>query len=271
MDNNGSYRLIATGRWFFGIALVAWGIQYLAAGDFVTRVVPWWPAWIPARALWAYLIGAGLIAAGAMILFKLKPRLAALSFAVFALLSFLLLHLPLAVKDMLWGGAWTTAGKALVMSGGAVCIAVSVVRLGQASPGRLLATAAARRNLLYFGRVCLGLFMILAGIQHFLFVKFVATLVPVWIPSAVFWVYFAGVALIAGGAGIILPVFTRAAALLSGIMIFSWVFLVHLPLVWHDPRNTGNVAAVFEALAFSGVAFVIGGLLGRGEDAHDGR
>jgi uncharacterized membrane protein len=105
--------------------------------------------------------------------------------------------------------------------------------------------------------------MMLCGIQHFMFAGFVATLVPPWIPGALFWTYFAGVALIVGGAGLILPYVNRLAALLSGAMIFSWVFLVHIPLVVKNPQSTNDVAAVFEALAFSGVAFLLAGLAAR--------
>ncbi len=90
-----------------------------------------------------------------------------------------------------------------------------------------------------------------------------ATLVPPWIPGGLFWTHFAGVALIAGGAGLILPYVNRLAAILSGAMIFSWVFLVHIPLVLKDPHSTNDVAAVFEALAFSGVALLLAGLAAR--------
>jgi uncharacterized membrane protein len=90
--------------------------------------------------------------------------------------------------------------------------------------------------------------MILCGIQHFLFARFVASLVPSWIPGAVLWTYFAGVTLIAGGVGIVVPQVTRLAAVLSGAMIFSWVFLVHIPLALKDPHNAGAMAALFEAL-----------------------
>ena len=44
--------------------------------------------------------------------------------------------------------------------------------------------------------------MLLGGIQHFRSVEFVVTLVPSWVPGGgLFWTYFAGVALIVGGAG----------------------------------------------------------------------
>ena len=259
---------MTVGRLFFAVGLIAWGIQHLVSGDFVTRVVPTWPSWIPGRTFWAYAVGAGLIVAGALIILHMKARTAALTFGVLAFLSFVLLHLPLAAKDGLWGGSWTSAGKALVMCGGAWCIAVSLAAAERGTPSRLLASAKVREGLVIWGRLCLGAFMILCGIQHFMYVAFVATLVPTWIPGAVFWTYFAGVALIAGGGGIVVPQVTRPAAVLSGAMIFSWVFLVHVPLALRNPHDPGIVASVFEALAFSGVAFLLAGLADRGERAH---
>ena len=259
---------MSLGRLFFAVGLVGWGIQHLFAGDFVTRVVPSWPKWMPVRAFWAYLVGAGLIAAGAAIILRIKARAAALAFGVLAFLSFVLLHLPLAARDVLWGGSWTSAGKALVMSGGAMCIAVSLAQAEREIPSRLLASAKVREGLVLYGRLCLGAFMVLCGIQHFMYVPFVASLVPTWIPGAVFWTYFAAVALIAGGVGIVVPQLTRLAAVLSGAMIFSWVFLVHIPLALRQPHKPGDVAAVFEALAFSGVAFLLAGLADRGESVR---
>ncbi|MEP6918627.1 MAG: DoxX family membrane protein [Acidobacteriota bacterium] len=263
MNSNLSGRLIALGRLLFGIALVAWGVQHLAAGDFVTRVVPSWPAWIPGRAMWAYLVGALLIAAGVAIVLDVKARIAAIAFGGLAFLSFVFLHVPLAARDMVLGGAWTSAGKALVMCGGALCVAVSLTDGTRNPSSDGLSSARVRQAIIIWGRLCLGAFMILCGIQHFMFAGFVASLVPSWIPGAMFWTYFAGAALIAGGAGIIAPFVTWLAALLSGVMIFSWVFLVHVPLVMKDPHKAGDVAAVFEALAFSGVAFLLAGLVSR--------
>jgi uncharacterized membrane protein len=263
MNTHASDRLMSIGRVFFATGLIAWGIQHLASGDFVTRVVPYWPAWMPARAPGVYLVGAALIAAGTAILLHLNARQAALAFSVLAFLSFVLLHVPVAASGPLWGGAWTSAGKALVMCGGALCTAVSLAETEREPPVGLLSSARARDGFVLWGRVCLGAFMPLAGIQHFMFAGFVATLVPAWIPGALFWTYFAGVALIAGGAGLILPYVNQLAAMLSGAMIFSWVFLVHIPLVVKNPHSTNDVAAVFEALAFSGVAFLLAGLASR--------
>jgi uncharacterized membrane protein len=100
-----------------------------------------------------------------------------------------------------------------------------------------------------------GAFFLLAGIQHFMFAGFVATLVPPFIPGARFWTYVAGVALLAAGIGLWTPRFRRVAALLTAAMVFSWVFLVHVPLVFRVGRE--EWMGVFEALGISGVCLAL--------------
>jgi uncharacterized membrane protein len=155
-------------------------------------------------------------------------------------------NVPLALADKGYGVAWTNLGKGLVLTGGVLAVAALV----DANPAFTWA-----------GRLTLGAFMISSGIQHFLFPQFVKTLVPAWIPpSQIFWTYFAAVALIAGGLGLMVPWTTRLAALLSGLMIFLWVLLLHVPraLAASDAAQVKNEwIAVFEALAFSGLAFVL--------------
>src|SRR5262249_10936067 len=106
------------------------------------------------------------------------------------------------------------------------------------------------------GRYFLSIFLILCGIQHFIYAEFVESLVPTWVPEALFWTYFSGVALIAGGLGISLGPTSRLAATLSGLMIFLWVVLLHIPRAAADLHNANETTALFEALAFSGTAFL---------------
>ena len=98
-------------------------------------------------------------------------------------------------------------------------------------------------------------FFLLAGIQHILFVQFVETLVPPFIPFARFWTYFAAGALLAAGFGLLAPPVRRLAAILTGWMVLSWVFLVHVPLIVRiGPLEWQGV---FEALGISGVCFLL--------------
>jgi len=239
-------KLPSVGRLFFAASLAAFGAQQFLFGDFVPGRAPAWPEGVPGRLAWAWLTGAALVAIGAAIAAGKKNRLAALVAAGLIFVWAVLRNVPLALADKGYGGAWTNLGKGLVLTGGVLAVAALV----DANPAFTWA-----------GRLTLGAFMISSGIQHFLFPQFVKTLVPAWIPpSQIFWTYFAAVALIAGGVGLMVPWTTRLAAALSGLMILLWVLLLHIPRALSAP-DAGQVKnewiAVFEALAFAGLGFVL--------------
>jgi uncharacterized membrane protein len=254
---NGMDKLAGVGRFFLAVAMMAFGAQHFIYLDFVTRVFPKLPAWIPAHTLLACVFGAFLLASGVAIMIEKAARPAALLLAAVVFGSFALLYLPALITTPPEGGLWTRAGKALAFSGGSFLVAGSLpVKFD--SPSKALAgLVSALAKFIPVGRFFLAAFLILCGIEHFIYVEFVKTLVPSWIPGSVFWTYFTGVALIAGGVGIITPVTSRLAGALSGLMIFLWVFLVHIPRALADLSDSNETTAVFEALAFSGVAFII--------------
>ncbi len=66
-------------------------------------------------------------------------------------------------------------------------------------------------------------------------------------------------ALISRGAGLLLLQTARLAAALSGLMIFLWVVLLHIPraLAAAAAQSRNEWTSVFEALAISGIAFVL--------------
>jgi hypothetical protein len=64
--------------------------------------------------------------------------------------------------------------------------------------------------------------------------------------------------LVAGGLGLFLPQTAALAALMSGLMVFSWFWIVHLP---RTLLGISDSLAVFEALAVSGIALVLSGHL----------
>src|SRR5258708_2362378 len=101
------------GRAFFAIAVIFFGAQHLIYGEFVTRILPAWPTWIPARAIWPYATGVLLIAAGIALFVDRTARLAALLLGALIFASALLLAIPPAVAHPNVGAEWTNAGKAL--------------------------------------------------------------------------------------------------------------------------------------------------------------
>lgn len=255
--------LITVGRVFFALGLIGLGVSHFIFGDFMTGRAPAWPDGVPGGTAWAYATGVAFIAIGAAILARRGGRLAAFFAAVLVFGWALLRNIPVVAADSFLGGRWTIGGKSLTFFGGALAVAATLpaIRGGDASYLRLLNL---RREFTTVGRVCLALFFILTGIQHYIFTAFVASLIPAWFPgNAVFWTYFAGVALVAGGAGLLVPWTARLAALLSGIMVFSWFWIVHLPRMF---ASVSDGIAVFEALAVAGIAFVLAGSLETGRE-----
>lgn len=241
------------GRVFFGLSLCAFGVLQFVYGDFVPGRAPAWPAGVPGRLAWAWISGALLIAAGAAVTSGKRARGPALFVSGMIFLWAVLRHIP-AVAANPHGAVLTAMGKAIALFGGALAIAGALPK--ERRP--------VNDGLVWAGRVCLGAFMMLGGVQHFVYSQFVATLVPQWIPYPLFWAYLAGVALLAGGAGLQITKTARLAATLSGVMIFLWVVMLHVPraLAAVPAQRQNEWTAVFEALAFSGIALTIAGFLG---------
>jgi uncharacterized membrane protein len=250
-------KLTSLGRFFLAIPMVAFGVQQFIHMDFVTRVFPGLPAWIPNHSFLAGVFGAFLIVAGAAIMLGLAARPVALLLGAVILASFALLHLPLVLADPATGNLWTKAGKALALAGGSFLVAGSLPVESGTRTGGLAAMEKALERLIPLGRYFLGAFLILCGILHFIYVEFVAGLVPAWIPGHLFWTYFTGVALIAGGLGIIIPMTTRLAATLSAMMIFLWLVLLHIPRAVAALYSANETTAVFEAMAMTGAAILV--------------
>src|SRR5215471_9769034 len=191
------------------ISFAALGVHHFVYRDFVTRVVPTLPAWIPWHPFWAIVTGIALIAGA--IGMAMGRRNVALIMGFGCIAAFLLFHLPgIFANPFNRGASLVGPGKGLVHAGMAFVVAASL-SAQRKSP--------VRGRLVLYGKYSLAVFMMLSGYLHFVFDGFVASLIPAWIPWHFFWTYFAGVALIAGGLGILVPKTTQWATLLSGVMI----------------------------------------------------
>lgn len=248
-------RLTTVGRMLFAFGLLGLGVEHFIFGEFVTGRAPPWPESLPGGAVWAYLMGIVILATVAAMLFRKHARAMLMAFGALIFVWSFLRQLPIAAADTFLGGTWTTTGKAMVFFGGSWAVASTIPLIDAQRNTALTRLINKRDSFVILGRICLGLFMILTGTQHFLYTEFVASLIPGWFPGdAVFWTWFAGVALISGGVGLIVPQTAWLAALFAGVMIFSWVWLVHLPRVFVSRSDS---IAIFEAIAFSGLAFVL--------------
>ena len=233
------------GRILFALALLGFGVENVLFGHYVVARAAPWPADPSMRLAIACVTGAVFLASGAAMLMGRFVREAGIASAVLMLGWMLVLRLPGAVAGPAWSGDWTNVLKAATLASGAIGVAVA--------DGRPI--GAVLRALRKIGPFFTSAFFLLCGIQHFMFAGFVQTLVPRFIPGALFWTYVAGVALIATGIGFCVPPLRRLTAMLAAAMVFSWVFLVHVPLVF----TIGRVEwmGVFEALGISGVCLIL--------------
>jgi uncharacterized membrane protein len=237
------------GRLFFALAVAVWGAQQMALGKFVRLVPPIADASFPTAPL---AIGTGvlLVAAGAALFTRrFAPAGAAVAGALL-IANLLLRHVPIVAADPGTGFLWTNPLKNLALIGGAWM-------LWSASRGATIG-----------GRLFLAAFLVVGGIQHFVYASFVERLVPAWIPGRLGWAYFTGCALVAGGlataSGALRAVessgagaLARVGVRLAALMIFLWVVLLHVPRVAANPSDPGELSGAFEALATSGVALLI--------------
>ena len=228
--------LSRAGRYCFGAAVAASGLMQLVNGDFV-RLVTKLPPWLGASPAWPATTGVLMLLIGAALLSGYRAKTAALLFGALLLALFIVKGIPDILSNPRAGFMWTNPAKMLALFGGAMVLGERGGKWPWLAP------------------VLLGAFLLICGAQHFVYAGFVDTLVPAWLPPGQrFWTLFAAVALLAGGAGVILPRSRRVAGLWSGVMIFSWVFLVHLPLAM---KSAPELAGVLEALALAGVAWLV--------------
>jgi uncharacterized membrane protein len=259
LDDRRSRLLISVGRWFFGLALLGLGAEHFVYREIVIGRAPAWPDGVPGMLLWTYGFGVLVMLVGVAVLFRRWARPATLVLGMLVFGWALLRHLPIVIADSALAGSWTSAGKALVFFGGSFAIAATFPPLPTATPGGWRRFANATDPFVRMGQYSLASFLILCGMQHFKYLAFVATLIPAWFPgNAVLWSQFAGIALLTFGVGLLFSRTAALAALLTGLMIFSWFWIVHLPRV-HTSVSDG--IAVFEALAFSGLALALSGAL----------
>jgi len=121
------------------------------------------------------------------------------------------------------------------------------------------------KKVLWFNLIILFLFFVDCGIAHLRFADFVQTLIPFFIPFPLFFTYLAGVCLLAGGIGLLIPQTQKYAALLSGIQIAGWFILLHVPRALTISGD--EWIGVGESLAVSGICFMLYGLL---KETHSG-
>lgn len=254
------------GRIFYGLAIAATGIQQFFFKEFFHILFPPLPFHMPGLIYIAYLVAAILIVAGIGIALFIRVKFFAYLLACLFLFFFIFCYIPfelfISPYNPIHLGLWINPLKEFAYAGGAFAIAYKMPDDMNVSVKtkfiRLL------QKIAPYGRIMFAITMTSFGLSHFYYTKTVEDMVPKWIPSHLFWTYFAGVALMGAGIAIILNFRIQLIGSLLGIMILLWFICLHIPGALASPLtdNGNEVTSAFSALAFSGIAFVIANGIG---------
>jgi uncharacterized membrane protein len=246
--------LVKLGRFFFAIAITAFGIQHFI---YAITGAGLGPPWTPVNHLLAYPIGAALIAAGVGIATGIQVRCAGIMLASVVVVRALLCYAPKLAANVRDPGPWTSAFEILAMGGASLVLAATYTTWRS----RTDRTGGRPSAWFQVGKMLFAVALIVFGIQHFLYATFIATLITPWIPGHLFWAYFVGVAFVASALAIASGILAPLAATLLGTMFFLWVVMLHAPRVVAALHNANEWTSMLVALAMSGGAFIVAGTL----------
>ena len=248
-------KLITTGRFIYATGIIALGILCLVSRDFIVGRPPMWPLGFNINPALAYISGVVLIIAAIAIILNKKGRIAALVISALIFFFSVLRHLTNFMND------WANAYKAIALVGGSFIIAASFPSQDLTKNSGLRSDDRLRSALITTGSIFLAVFFIACGYAHFKFVDFIESFIPSYIPFHVFWAYFCGICLFAGGLGLLIPQTRRAAAILSGCMVLGWFLLLHIPRFIANTNDVSDRMGLCESFTFVGIFLVLAGMV----------
>ncbi|MEP7269252.1 MAG: hypothetical protein ABI844_16650 [Saprospiraceae bacterium] len=222
------------------------GLITILSKDFVaTRPPPWQAPFLNVYPALAYISGGLLILVCALAL--------ANKFKIAGLTTMVVLFFFLATCRHLFYNHWQddiNGYKSLWFIAGAFLIMSTT-----------LFSDMQRKIIRWASLIIIALFFAKCSYAHFKYADIVKDLIPVYIPFRVFWTYFAAMCLASGAIGILIPKTQSLATFLSGIMIFMWFIILHIPraISLELSENIG----VGESLAISGIMFMLYGILNK--------
>jgi uncharacterized membrane protein YphA (DoxX/SURF4 family) len=255
-------KIVKQGKFLFALAIAAIGAENLICAHVSQSVfaknppaVPVIP-FVPAIPILAYVVGIALLAAGLGIAVSIRPRWAAILLGLFFLLCVLVLLVPKAVARPLDLNVRTCVFEELALGASALTLAGCLQPEDHRSEraGRLPNHAIDK--LIASGPYLLAVSSIVFGVTHFLVLRFIAGLVPGWIPGSLFWAYLTGAGFIAAGLSIATGVMARWGSFWLGIMFLLWFLLLHSPRVAIHPHLPAEWSSAFIALGLGGGSWI---------------
>jgi hypothetical protein len=224
------------GRIVFAIAIAGIAAQNVIYRDFLAGFQPA-PSWLPLRAVFAVLFGAvGLVAAAGIATGRSVVGGARLQLALLAL-NGVAFHIPDLIAHPTSGGAWAVTCEVVALGGISAMLALPASQVG---------------------RIVFAATLPVFGLFHFLYLDYIVSVIPGWIPGHTFWAIATGIALIAAGASLLTGVRARLTKVLTTVMFGSWVLLLHIPRML-ERQHADEWTSMFIATAMCGGAWLLVG------------
>jgi len=250
-------RIIWLSQKAFAVCIIAFGIQQLFYGNISPNFVPLDYSTSSIYQLLAYPWGIAFTLSGVAYLFDKKTYEVALISGGIFLALFVFIYTPYFLFFSDKGRVlmqWAPAMQTLSFTGASFIMAASCRNTGQS--GKVISLL---EKLMPYGGVFFSIMLVVYGLDHFVYIAGVSTMVPSWIPYHYFWTYFTGTALIGAGIAITFNIKLKLVATLLGIMIFLWLLMLHIPRAIQDPYVMGGLelTRVFVTIGFTGISFLI--------------
>jgi uncharacterized membrane protein YphA (DoxX/SURF4 family) len=215
------HTIIKQGKLLFALAVAATGAENLICAH-VSQVVfannrlavPVLP-YLPAIPILVYLVGIALLTAGVLIAIDVRPRSSAVLLGLFFMVCALSIYVPKAIARPLDLNVRTCIFEATALAAAALMLAGCRQREGDQLIEGNFAVDRAVDGFIAAAPYLFALSSVVFGVTHFLIPRFIASLVPAWMPGGTFWAYFTG-------AGFIVAGFSIATGVLARWGAFGW-------------------------------------------------
>lgn len=244
--------IAGTGRVVFALAFVLLGLLSVFSGDFAFVWQPV-PPDVPARAMLAVVSGVIMIVGGIGMLMARTRVPASYAMTIYTLVWLLVLHVPHLIVAPSHEINWGACGEIVTL-----IAACWVIYASNATPSdKPYIAALTGEKAIRIARIAFAVAVPLVGLEHLIYAKETADMVPAWLPYRMGWAYFTGIAHIAAGLAIALDLLPRLAATLEAWMMGGFTVFVWIPAVMAAPSQRFAWTALMISTVITAAAWII--------------